>query len=61
MALSPSRCDERLCRVQKTDRPVEGVSFALGYCQPTAFVQMFAGVLGTTRGMHKGVTAPELR
>lgn len=29
---------------------VKEVSFALGYCQPTAFVEMFRGILGTTPG-----------
>ena len=29
-------------------RSVKEVSFALGYRQPTAFVEMFRGVLGTT-------------
>ncbi len=29
---------------------VKEVSFALGYRQPTAFVEMFRGILGTTPG-----------
>jgi len=29
---------------------VKEVSFALGYLQPTAFVAMFRGILGTTPG-----------
>jgi AraC-like DNA-binding protein len=29
---------------------VKAVGFALGYRQPTAFVEMFRGILGTTPG-----------
>jgi AraC-like DNA-binding protein len=31
-------------------RSVKEAGFALGYRQPTAFVEMFRGILGTTPG-----------
>ena len=33
-----------------TGHSVKEVAFSLGYRQPTAFVEMFRGILGTTPG-----------